>query len=163
MHNPQATTFFKKLSRPLPPFLFCGLWFCFVVWEAKNYQTRLILVLSTYSSQVESYLGSGMTLLHQWEENSRNYIASFIDKYGPNPWGLSSTIASKVCAFLKYSCRNLTAVTQICLSVLKCFKNKCKQNSDMVPLILAATLTPCHYNHIWLFIIVIDLSMLSIV
>jgi len=52
--------------------------------------------LEKVTSTVESYLGSGMTLLHQWEENSRNYIASFIDKYGPNPWGLSSTIASKL-------------------------------------------------------------------
>jgi len=48
------------------------------------------------ASTVESYIDSSLSLLQQWEENSRNYIASFIDKYGPNPWGLSTTIASKL-------------------------------------------------------------------
>jgi len=52
--------------------------------------------LERVASKVESYIDSSLSLLQQWEENSRGYIATFIDKYGPNPWGLSTTIASKL-------------------------------------------------------------------
>jgi len=52
--------------------------------------------LEKVASKVESYIDSSLSLLQQWEENSRGYIASFIDKYGPNPWGLSTTIAAKL-------------------------------------------------------------------
>jgi len=52
--------------------------------------------LEAVANKVESYIDSSWNLLQQWEENSRSYIATFIDKYGPNPWGLSTTIASKL-------------------------------------------------------------------
>jgi len=52
--------------------------------------------LEAVASKVESVIDSSWSLLQQWEENSRGYIASFIDKYGPNPWGLSTSIASKL-------------------------------------------------------------------
>merc|ERR1719369_222381 len=52
--------------------------------------------LEAVANKVESVIDSSWSLLQQWEENSRSYIATFIDKYGPNPWGLSTIIASKL-------------------------------------------------------------------
>lgn len=52
--------------------------------------------LEAVASKVGSVVDSSWNLLSQWEQNSREYIATFIDKYGPNPFGLSTTIASKL-------------------------------------------------------------------